>query len=47
MRENNGGDELNRYMVHVYGNVTTKPPVQLLYTNKMFFKTCQAHIKRK
>jgi hypothetical protein len=29
-RENNGEDELNRYIVHMYGNVTMKHPLQLL-----------------
>jgi hypothetical protein len=28
-----------RYIVHMYGNVMTECPVQLLYTNKNVFKS--------
>jgi hypothetical protein len=37
-RDNNGVDESNQVIVCIYGNVTAKPPIELLYTNKSSFK---------
>jgi hypothetical protein len=34
--ENNGGDESNQ--VHIYGRITKKPPLPLLYTKKNILK---------
>jgi hypothetical protein len=36
-RRKKQNNELNRFIVYIYGNVSTKPPVQLLYTNKNDF----------
>jgi hypothetical protein len=36
--ENDGGDEPNQgTLLGIYGNVTAKLPIQLLYTNKICF----------
>jgi hypothetical protein len=37
-RDNNGENEPNRSAVHICGNVTMKPPVQITHANKNFFK---------
>jgi hypothetical protein len=35
MRENDGWDETNQgTLLSIHGNVTMKPPVQLIYANK-------------